>query len=125
MNDWHSISRALPLVGAVAQLAANSVLLEREANSIRLAVDETSAPLLTKEREAQMQKALSDFFGHAVKLQLEVQKVSAETPARRAQREVDEKQAAAEASIESDTNVKSLLEAFDGQVNQKSIQPVD
>lgn len=125
-RDWSTIVAGLSLGGAVKQLAAHSVLLSHESNRIKLALDQGGAPLYTREREAQLQQQLSDYFGQPVKLTIEVRQVEgAETPARREARERDERQSAAVAAIENDANVKNLIETFDARINTGSVEPID
>ncbi|MDR9437402.1 MAG: DNA polymerase III subunit gamma/tau [Thiohalophilus sp.] len=124
-QDWSTIVGSLPLGGAVKQLAAHSVLLAREGNSLKLALDQTGAPLYTKERQASLQQQLSEYFGQPIKLSIEVGQVEGETPARREARERDERQSAAVEAIENDANVKNLMETFDARINTGSVEPID
>ncbi|MFO8024561.1 DNA polymerase III subunit gamma/tau [Thiohalophilus sp.] len=124
-QEWSTIVGSLPLGGAVKQLAAHSVLLAREGNSLKLALDQTGAPLYTRDRQASLQQQLSEYFGQPIKLSIEVGQVEGETPARREARERDERQSAAVASIENDANVKNLMETFDARINTASVEPID
>ncbi len=124
-QEWSRIVSSLSLGGAVKQLAAHSVLLAREGNSLKLALDQTGAPLYTKERQASLQQQLSEYFGQPIKLSIEVGQVEGETPARREARERDERQTAAVAAIENDANVKNLMETFDARINTGSVEPID
>ncbi len=124
-DQWHRIVAALQLSGALQQVAAHCVLEELTESQIRLALASTSAPLLTKEREASLQEALTAYFAKPVKLTIEIKEAAGESPAARDARLQAERQAQARAAIENDPNVQSILEAFEGEVNPDSVQPVE
>ena len=124
-DDWHQIVAGLQLSGMMHQLVAHCVMLELTDDQIHLALATTSAPLLNKEREASLRKALEAYFERPLKLQIEIKDSDGESPAAREARLQAERQAAAEAAIESDPNVQSILDAFDGQVRPNSVQPTE
>ncbi len=124
-GDWHAIAAALPVKGLLRQLVNQCVLEAQEGDRIRLALGPAGAPLLTREREAALAKALGDHLGRPVKLTVEVKDTEGETPAAREARLAAERQAQAEARIASDPNVQSILETFDAQVRPGSVQALD
>jgi DNA polymerase-3 subunit gamma/tau len=124
-GDWHQIVAGLQLSGMMHQLVAHCVMQELTDDQIHLALATTSAPLLNKEREASLREALEAYFGRPLKLQIEIKDSEGESPAAREARLQAERQAAAEAAIESDPNVQSILDAFDGQVRPNSVQPTE
>ena len=124
-SDWHQIVAGLQLSGMMQQLVAHCVMQELTDTQIHLALATTSAPLLNKEREASLREALVAYFGRPLKLQIEIKDSEGESPAAREARLQAERQSAAEAAIESDPNVQSILDAFDGQVRPNSVQPTE
>ena len=124
-SDWHQIVAGLQLSGMMHQLVAHCVMQELTHDQIHLALATTSAPLLNKEREASLREALDAYFGRPLKLQIEIKDSEGESPAAREARLQAERQAAAEAAIEGDPNVQSILDAFDGQVRPNSVQPTE
>ena len=124
-DDWHQIVAGLQLSGMMHQLVAHCVMQELTDDQIHLALATTSAPLLNKEREASLREALEAYFERRLKLQIEIKDSDGESPAAREARLQAERQAAAEAAIESDPNVQSILDAFDGQVRPNSVQPTE
>ena len=124
-SDWHEIASQLTLGGVDKQVAMNCALISNDNDNFVLALEPASAPMLTKERQARIQDALSNLYGRELRISIEAQAVQAETPAKRDQRVADEKQANAESEIKNDSNVQSILEAFDGTVKPNSVQVVD
>jgi DNA polymerase-3 subunit gamma/tau len=70
-------------------------------------------------------KALGDYLGEAVRLQIDVGEAAGETPADLRAKAAEERQRAAEAAIESDPNISAMQEAFGARVIPDSVRPVD
>lgn len=121
-SEWHQILAALGLGGITQQMAAHCVLEEQGEDRFQLALAKISAPLLTKERESTLGNALTDYFGKPIKLEIEVKDAEGESPAARDARLAAERQAEAEAAINDDPNVQSILDTFGGQVKPDSIK---
>ena len=124
-QDWYQIAAGLKLTGVMQQLVAHCILQELTVDQIRLALATTSAPLLNKEREASLRDALQSYFGRSLKVQIELKDTEGESPAARDARLQAERQAEAEAAIESDPNVQSILDAFDAEVQPNSVHPIE
>ncbi len=124
-SPWHEIAAALPIGGMDKQAANQCILTGISGNTIELALTPASAPMLNKERETRIQQALTEVLNTNIQLTINMQDVEGESPAAREQRLQKEKIANAEAIIEDDANVKSLLDAFDGYVQPDSVQPVE
>ncbi len=124
-EEWHQIVAGLQLTGVMQQLVAHCILLAQTNEAIHLALATTSAPLLNKERESSLREALQAYFGRPLKLHIEIKDTEGESPAARDARLQAERQAEAEAAIDNDPNVKSILDAFEGQVQPNSVQPIE
>jgi len=124
-SAWHEIAAGLDIGGIDKQVANQCVLVQVTDNNIVLALAPASAPLHNKEREARIQQSVKKLLGLDIVLTIHMKEVEGETPSAREQRIGHEKIASAEAIIDDDENVKSLLEAFDGYVQPDSVQPVE
>ena len=124
-NDWHTIAAALPVSGLLRQLVNQCVMEELADDRISLALEPAGAPLLTREREAALAEALSKYFGRPMKLAIAARTAEGETPADRAARLAQERQARAEQTILGDPNVQTIIETFDAQVRPGSVQALD
>lgn len=124
-NEWHDIVAGFSLGGVDKQLAMNCALVSKDNDHYMLALEPASAPMLTKERQARIQDELTKLLGREMRISIEVQNIESETPAQRDQRIAQEKQAHAESKIQNDSNVQSILEAFNGTVKPNSVQVVD
>ncbi len=123
VSEWAQIVSKLNLTGINLQLANNTVQESFEDNRMVLTLDETFANLHSRERENALKSALNEYYGGDIKLELKIDKPTAETPAAERQRQLDETQQAAVASIESDPNIADIQEQFNARVKPDSIRP--
>ncbi len=122
-GDWHSLVQILPLAAVARELARHSSLISWDKNLIKLALPQDKRPLATqKERLA---NTLSEYFGRALKLEIELTDNAGESVAVRDKQVKDEKQTAAEIAFMADPAVQVLLTEGQGRVRAGSIQAND
>ena len=122
-GDWHSLVQILPLAAVARELARHSSLISWDKNLIKLALPQDKRPLATqKERLA---NTLSEYFGRALKLEIELTDNAGESVAVRDKQVKDEKQIAAEIAFMADPAVQVLLTEGQGRVRAGSIQAND
>ena len=115
-TPWHELVAAMRPAGMTALALANSVLVSRGETAWELLLDEAHDTLVASEgQRAAVQRTVSDFVGHEVRVAISVGQPSSETPAARDRRIAGERQEAAEAAFLADANVRDLLERFDGR----------
>ncbi len=124
-DDWGSTVRALNLGGVLNQLAMNCAPHKQSETKFVLYLAPGCENLLTSERQSRLQEALQKHNNNNLKLDIVVNTSEQETPAQKVEREESERRAAAQDSIQSDTNVQKIVDAFGAQINSDSIQPVD
>ena len=125
-DPWALRIEALGLDGMTRQLARHCAWVGETESTVRLALETRTKHLLTDDRRAAIQRALSTQAGAEVSLSIEVGG-TADTlsPAAAEEKRVIERQRAAEASIEGDPEVRAFKEAFGATVRPGSVQPVD
>ncbi len=113
---WHELVAAMRPAGMTALVLSNSVLVSRSETAWELLLDEAHDTLVASDgQRAAVQRTISDFAGHDVRVVISVGNPSSETPAARDRRITGERQEAAEAAFLADANVRDLLERFDGR----------
>ena len=125
MDDWEELVNALSLGGVLNQLAMNCALQEKSANKIVLLLDPACENLLTRDRQDRLREELEKQLATSLQLEITAGQASNETPAQKQARLAEERRAAAEVAIQSDTNVQKIVDAFGAQINPDTIQPVD
>jgi len=125
-DPWAQRIEALGLDGMTRQLALFCVWLGQAEGTVRLALEARAKHLLTDERRAAIQRALSAQAGTELSLSIEVGVApDALSPAAVEEKRVIERQRAAEAAIEADPQVRAFKESFGATVRPGSVQPVD
>jgi len=124
-HDWHGLIQSMGIAGMTRELANNCVLQDLDEKSCVLALDPQHAHLRVSRVEANLEKALRDYFRSPLKLTIKIEAPGRETPASLIQREKEERQRTAEIEIEQDENIRALKERFDARIVPGSTKPID
>lgn len=121
---WHELVARLDLTGVALGLAEHGVGYE-DGQGYRLVLDQAHDTLLNDRQVERIRTALESFRGVKTHLRVEIGQPGEETPAARRDRVQRERLEVARRSIENDSTVRSLIEAFGAQVEPDSIQPLE
>ena len=124
-SGWENIVNALQLTGMTQQLAINCALSNQEADVISLTIAPTHQHLTGKSREDALAKALGQYLGKEVKINISVAEQAEPTPAKLQQARDEVRQDNARSAIEDDSAIQAFKDVFGAQVNPESVQPVD
>ncbi len=122
-GDWPALAARLQVGGFVQQFMHQSELIE--ADGLRFRVRVPIRPLSEPATVKRVREALGAHFGAPVRLEVEVGRVGQETAAAASARERVERQAQAQAAIDADPFVRTLIEDFDGSIVPGSVRPID
>ncbi|MEE4382843.1 MAG: DNA polymerase III subunit gamma/tau [Pseudomonadales bacterium] len=122
---WHALLPELALEGLTGELAAHCLPDPETAASdtLRLVLDPRAESLLADVHAGRLETALARVLGRTLRVRIEPGVPPGETPARRAERERDERQQRAVSAIENDAMVQALLATFDASLQRDSIRP--
>jgi DNA polymerase-3 subunit gamma/tau len=120
-GDWPALAAVLPLSGFAQQFMQQSELLEAEGLSFRVRVP--IRPLAEPGTVARVRDALAAHFGAPVRLGVEVGAVAGQTAAAAASQQRAERLQQAQAAMEADPFVQSLLTDFGGRILPGSVRP--
>jgi DNA polymerase-3 subunit gamma/tau len=124
MSDWGSLVRSLGLDGAARQLAMHSELVSMTPFEIRLRVSNADSHLVTEQLKSRLTAAIRAQRGPDIKVRIDVQDGTPDTPAARNEQRQGEAIAKARDAIESDPNVRELADMFGAELVPGSIRPV-
>lgn len=124
-GDWPGMIEAINPKGMVRQLAVNCVLQHYSGNDISLLLSQEHKNLLNAGMQTKLQELLSNWLGAKIRLQIDVGTATTETPAQSKQRQVSEKQQAAQQSIAQDPLVQALKENFGAELVPNSIRTIE
>ena len=122
--DWLTIVGELKIGAMARELAQNCLLRELGTPRIVLSLDPAQRHLLIKPAQDKLQQALSEYYARPVQLVVELEAIAGETPAVVAQKERQERQVQAEASVTQDEFVREAVDLFDARVVDDSIKPL-
>jgi len=126
-SDWDALVTALGLQGTAKHFAANCVMLERKAGLVRLRLDPAGDSFRRPQIESRLAEALSQHYGEAIRLEITQAESPGEifTPAKRDAVAAEDRQRAAEQSIDSDPAVRAMREVFGATVRPGSVKPLN
>ncbi|HHL45560.1 MAG TPA: DNA polymerase III subunit gamma/tau [Gammaproteobacteria bacterium] len=124
-EQWAEIVAALTLKGMARQLALNCVCKEEGEGSLKLVLTPEHKHLLSDRHLQRLEKALQEHYGRPLKLVITCADDEGESPMAIQQRRQQERQKMAERAIEGDSNVQTLIDVFDAQIQADSISPTD
>ena len=122
-NEWLSIIEAIGLKGLTKELASNCVIKSQSDSKIELALSPNQEHLLNKSQQDRIELALKSKFGDGLSLSIVLEDSDNETPAEANARKERERLKDAQNSINNDPVVQSLMDTFNGTIDQDSIQP--
>ncbi|MCD6681179.1 MAG: DNA polymerase III subunit gamma/tau [Burkholderiaceae bacterium] len=120
-GDWPALAARLDVSGFVRQFMEQSELLD--ADGLRLRVRVPIRPLAEPGTVRRVREALAAHFGADVRLDVEVGPVRGQTAAGVSAQQRADRQAQAQAAIESDPFVRTLIDEFDGAIVPGSVRP--
>lgn len=123
-SQWMDMIATMRLGGMTRELANNCVLESLDDKACTLRLDPGHLQLRGAVAEEKLQKALHVYCGKPVKLIINAEKITVDTPAKQLHKEREDRQQAAVDAINSDENVQALKEHFDARVLSGSIEPV-
>ncbi len=123
-QHWHDVIPRLELTGLTAELVNHCLPESVEDGRVRLLLDPAAEPLHADVHVGRLEAALTALLGRPLKVEIRVAASADETPAQQAARQRAERQRLAEQAIESDVNVRTLIETFNASVQRESIRPL-
>ncbi|SMC29019.1 DNA polymerase-3 subunit gamma/tau [Andreprevotia lacus DSM 23236] len=122
-GDWRTLLGRLKL-GRASMLAQHAELTGHDGDSYTLRVADEHKMVATRDYQESLREALEGYFGRPIQLKVNVDASTADTPAAQAAREREQKQRDAEAQIQNDGFVQTLVRDFGASILPDSIKPV-
>ena len=122
-GDWPALARRLPVSGIAREFMQQSELVS--ANGLDFTVRVPIRALAAASTVARARAALSEYFGAEVRLAVETGKVEGPTAVAIAREHDEQRLATAQASLEADPFVRTLIEDFNGAIVPGSVRPID
>lgn len=124
-EDWRNFVASLGLEGAVRQLAVHTEFAALTPFELSLGLERSNAHLLTDQIRSRFVSAIQARLGSQLKVHFEVRNATAHAPADQEARRAQETLRMARQAIESDPNVKEMVDLFGARVVPDSVRPVN
>jgi DNA polymerase-3 subunit gamma/tau len=126
LGAWETLVAELGLHGPAKQFAAHCVLLERAPGVLRVQLDSAGEAFRRPQIEQRIAQLLTERFGEPMRLEFVQADRPGELPtqARRVALANEDRQRAAEQSIEADPAVRAMRDVFGATVKPGSVRPL-
>lgn len=123
--DWLELYLKLGLSGLTGSIAANCTLIEVDGDRWLMHLDPAQSALFNATQQRRLNDALDQYHGRKLQLEIKLEKPQQETPAQAAARRREERQRAAERSIQADPMVQQLMQQFSAVIRDGTIEPIE
>lgn len=122
---WCRLLPQLAIKGVARNIAAHSSLVSAGANGLSVVLAEEQVTLFNDDQKAKIERALGEFFGSEVSLDIKPGTLTSETPAEYASRKKAERVETAVQNLKADHNVQMLVNEFGGELVTATVRPID
>ena len=122
-SDWPGIVASLAIDGAARQLAENCALEYGTPFELCLSLNERNQHLLTDQLKPRLIDALKTRLGKGLKVSFTIREHIGDTVATQEARQAEQHMQKAKTAIETDPNVRKLVDLFGAEVDTESVRP--
>jgi DNA polymerase-3 subunit gamma/tau len=122
-KDWVTLLPNLGLSAMVKELANNCFVETWNEEQVVLGIDKSKEYLATDKSRERIAQCICDYFGQNIAVKIQASEAQIETPAMSRERAAEEKQKAAESSVEHDDFIQAMQDAFDAEVVPGTVKP--
>ena len=122
-SDWPGVVESLAIDGAARQLAENCALESSTPFELCLSIDERNQHLLTDQLKSRLVDALQARMGAGLNVSFTMREHAGETVAARDARRAEQNLEQAKTAIETDPNIRKLVDLFGAEIDADSVRP--
>ena len=116
LTQWYEWVEQINVTGVAKMIAEHAVLKSLQLPSVELVLSDQHDTLLNEAQRSALGRALAELLGEQVELVVSTAPIASETPNERKARLQQERQSDAEAALQQDSTVQSLLSEFGGKI---------
>jgi DNA polymerase-3 subunit gamma/tau len=125
LEDWVHLIPQLDLTGMTESLAKAMSLEALKGNRMVLHYTTEQEALFNDQHKQRITDAITAFFQEPMSVEFQLAEQTRETPVNYRIRRAEERRIAAVRHLKHDPNVERLIEMFDGQLDELSVEPLD
>jgi DNA polymerase-3 subunit gamma/tau len=120
-EDWLSLYSQVEFAGIIKNIMANTEFVRKEGNKYYFILNEEMSSIFNERMLEKISGALGNFLNEVIEIELSVEAVNKETPAKlmgRVKREAYNKM---QDEFEKDVNVQELVRHFSGKISKETV----
>ena len=125
LEDWVHLIAQLDLTGMTESLAKAMSLETLQGNRMVLHYTAEQEALFNDQHKQRIADAITAFFQEPMSVDFQLAEQTRETPVNYRIRRAEERRIAAVRHLKQDPNVERLIEMFDGQLDELSVEPLE
>ncbi|NRP28379.1 MULTISPECIES: DNA polymerase III subunit gamma/tau [unclassified Marinobacterium] len=125
LEDWVHLIAQLDLTGMTESLAKAMSLETLQGNRMVLHYTAEQEALFSDQHKQRIADAITAFFQEPMSVDFQLAEQTRETPVNYRIRRAEERRIAAVRHLKQDPNVERLIEMFDGQLDELSVEPLE
>lgn len=124
LDDWAQTIKNLKIVGLTRQLANHTNFEKAVENKWYLQVEKAFESLLSEQIIRKLESAISEYVGNPISLEVSAEQQTAQkSPAKKAEEKREVQVKAAHDAIHDDDHVQAIKEAFNAEIDNRTIKP--
>ena len=124
-DNWIQLRRQLSIGASLGEIASHCLYLGRSGQQLNFLIDSDHNSLYDEPHQEQFSEALSDYFQQPVTVDITLGVAEKETPRAATTREKAERLVEAVDSLNQDPAVVKFKQLFDGELDERSVRPID
>ena len=124
-QNWIDIRKQLDIGASLGEIASHCLYQGRQGNQLSFLIDSDETSLYDTAHQQSLGVALSEYFGQQLSVEISFGVAEQETPRAADIREKSERLAIAVQTLNSDPSVMKFKQLFDGELDEKSVRPID
>jgi DNA polymerase-3 subunit gamma/tau len=124
-DNWVKVHQGLILGGSLGEIASHCLFKQRVGNTLAFVIDQQQTSLYDTAHQQSLAKALSEYFGVALEVEITFGAADKETPRAANIRAKEERLATAIEVLNQDPDLQEFKQRFDACLDEKTVRPID
>jgi DNA polymerase-3 subunit gamma/tau len=124
-DNWVKVHQGLILGGSLGEIASHCLFKQRVGNTLAFVIDQQQTSLYDTAHQQSLAKALSEYFGVALEVEITFGAADKETPRAANIRAKEERLATAIEVLNQDPDLQEFKQRFDARLDEKTVRPID
>ena len=124
-DNWLRVRKQLSIGASLGEIASHCLYVERQGHCLSFVIDNEQTSLYDAAHEQGLAKALCEYFGESVTVEIKFGATHRETPRAADKREKAERLAEAVDTLNQDPDIIKIKKLFNARLDEKTVRPID